>query len=138
MFSVNSKYEDQTALLTDGNDTTCIELYPSTSGPNLFKMKIFNAQLCLNVSTVTIVTENLCCDTNGIIVYSSLEANELGRNEFTGNFKEFKYTGKAHVGNKNECTFVTKDEKSGTCDFVYIFVFQAEVASKVCEIRFNT
>ena len=76
-------------LLTDNDTTTCINLEIPTSALNQFKMKIFNAQLCLNISMVTFVTENLCCHETEIVVYSPVEANHAERADFTGYFKEF-------------------------------------------------
>ena len=137
-FSIGSIYEQHAAYLTDKDDTTCLQVQQPTSTQNFLKFKIFNYNLCLNASMITLITENIPCDGNRMVIYSPNVANEISACDFTGYFIKYENNGQSENGMKYECKYVITDENIVTCDFVFVAIYNVPTgATKMCEISFN-
>ena len=138
-FSQGSVYEKHTAYLTDDNETTCIQILPTTSRLDLFKIKIFSSKLCSNVSKVDVILLNLPCSLNSIAVYSPTVANQVTDDRFIGYFQKYKYYDSDISGSQYMCSFVISDENNLTCDYVFIVLHHIPTSKhiEICEIIFD-
>ena len=134
-----SVYEKYITYLTDDNDTTCVQILPSSSRLDLFKIKIFNSKLCSNVSKVDVMLVNLPCSPNNIVVYSPTVANKVTYDQFTGRFQRYKYCNNDATRSQYVCSFVISDENNLTCDFVFIVLHHIPTSEhvEICEIAFD-
>ena len=134
-----SVYAPQIPYLLDKDDSTCFQVYEPTSNFDFFKMKIFNYQLCLNVSMISVQTENIPCTENGMRVYTANVANQVSACDFSGYFKIFdKKDHHTYDGVKYDCRYIIHDDNIVTCDFVFLALVNVpNVSSKLCGIDFN-
>ena len=106
----------------DRDDSTCLTLQETTNIVDLFKIKLLDPQMCLNVTKLTIVTENLYCDQ--IIEYSPVLANAVSFDEFVGKFRELEFNGLIQNIDKYECGYTERDANLVTCDSVYVCIIK--------------
>ena len=135
--SAASIYGPQVPYLLDNDDSTCFQVCAPTSSSDFFNIKIFNYQLCLNASTISVQTENIPCAENGMAVYTANVENQVSTSDFLGQLKEIDNTVHSNDGVKYNCSYIIHDENAMTCDFVYLALLNvADTRSKLCGIDF--
>ena len=135
--STASIYDPQVPYLLDNDDSTCFQVCAPTSSSDFFNVKIFNYQLCLNVSTISVQTENIPCAENGMVVYTANVANQVSTPDFLGQLKEIDNTIHTNDGVKYNCSYIIHNENTVTCVFVYLALLNVpNTRSKLCGIDF--
>ena len=130
-------YGPQVPYLLDNDDSTCFQVYAPTSSSDFFNIKIFNYQLCLNASTISLQTENIPCAENGMVVYTANSANQDSTSDFLGQLNEIDNTVHTNDGVKCNCSYIIHDQNTVTCDFVHLALLNVpNTTSKLCGLDF--